>query len=214
MKIRLALNSTEAKAKLKRWGGELRQKVQKAAAVALTREAPKIKAAMQAHVGSKLKVARPAFLKTLFAKVMNAKPDRLPALHVGSKVPWLGIHENGGTIKGKLLIPLHGRVGRKQFKAQIAALRRGGNAYFVKAKNGNLILMAENQKEYDRPLSGFKRRYRKATGAGRLKRGEDVPIAVLVSRVTIKRRLDVIGVVKGRMPELGTAIERQFKTLS
>ena len=165
MKIRLALNSAEAKGKLKRWGGELRQKIQKAAGVALTREAPKIKAAMQAHVGSKLKVARPAFLKTLFAKVMNAKPDRLPALHVGSKVPWLGIHEAGGTIKGKLLIPLHGRVGRKQFKAQIAALRRGGNAYFVKAKNGNLVLMAENQKEYDRPLSGFKRRIRRTISA-------------------------------------------------
>ena len=156
MKIRLTLNRTEAKAQLTGWVGELRKKVRKAAVVALTREATKVRAAMQAHVGSKLKIARPAFLKTLFAKVMNAKPERLPALHVGSKVPWLGIHESGGTIKGKLLIPLHGRVGRKQFKAQIAALRRGGNAYFVKARNGNLVLMAENQKEYDRPLSGFK----------------------------------------------------------
>ena len=214
MKIRLTLNRTEAKTQLTGWVGELRKKVRKAAVVALTREAPKVRAAMQAHVGSKLKIARPAFLKTLFAKVMNAKPERLPALHVGSKVPWLGIHESGGTIKGKLLIPLHGHVGRKQFKAQIAALRRGGNAYFVKARNGNLVLMAENQKEYDRPLSGFKRRYRKASGSGRLKRGADVPIAVLVSRVTIKRRLDVIGIIQGRIPELGTAIERQLKTLS
>ena len=213
MKIRITLNRIEAKAQLTGWVGELRKKVRKAAVVALTREAPKVRAAMQAHVGSKLKIARPAFLKTLFAKVMNAKPERLPALHVGSKVPWLGIHESGGTIKGKLLIPLHGRVGRKQFKAQIAALRRGGNAYFVKARNGNLVLMAENQKEYDRPLSGFKRRYRKASGSGRLKRGADVPIAVLVSRVTIKRRLDVIGVIQGRIPELGTAIERQLKIL-
>ena len=214
MKIRLTLNRTEAKTQLTGWVGELRKKVRKAAVVALTREAPKVRAAMQAHVGSKLKITRPAFLKTLFAKVMNVKPERLPALHVGSKVPWLGIHESGGTIKGKLLIPLHGRVGRKQFKAQIAALRRGGNAYFVKARNGNLVLMAENQKEYDRPLSGFKRRYRKASGSGRLKRGADVPIAVLVSRVTIKRRLDVIGVIEGRIPEFGTAIERQLKTLS
>ena len=213
MKIRLALDSTEAKANLTRWSEKLRKKLHQASGAALAREAPKMKTAMQAHVASKLKVARPAFLKTLFAKVMNAKPDRLPALHVGSKVPWLGIHETGGTIKGKLLIPLHGRVGRKQFKAQIAALRRGGNAYFVKAKNGNLVLMAENQKEYDRPLSGFKRRYRKASGSGRLKRGADVPIAVLVSRVTIKRRLDVIGVIQGRIPELGAAMERQLKTL-
>lgn len=80
-------------------------------------------------------------------------------------------------------------------------------------RNGNLVLMAENQKEYDRPLSGFKRRYRKASGSGRLKRGADVPIAVLVSRVTIKRRLDVIGVIQRRIPELGAAIERQLKIL-
>ena len=45
------------------------------------------------------------------------------------------------------------------------------------------MLMAENIKEYDRPLSGFKRRYRKAEGVKRLKRSADVPIAVLVPRV-------------------------------
>ena len=39
---------------------------------------------------------------------------------------------------------------------------RGGNAYFIKNAKGNIVLMAENIKEYDRPLSGFKRRYRKA----------------------------------------------------
>jgi hypothetical protein len=42
--------------------------------------------------------------------------------------------ENGCTINRKLLIPLHGRVGRKTFKAQIQALRGGGNSYFVRSK--------------------------------------------------------------------------------
>ena len=58
-----------------------------------------------------------------------------------------------------MLIPLHGRVGRKRFKAQIAELMRGGNAYFIKNAKGNIVLMAENIKEHDRPLAGFKRRY-------------------------------------------------------
>jgi hypothetical protein len=74
-----------------------------------------------------------------------------------------------------MLIPLHGRVGRKRFKAQIAELMRGGNAYFIKNAKGNIVLMAENIKEHDRPLSGFKRRYRKAEGIKRLKRGADIP---------------------------------------
>jgi hypothetical protein len=47
------------------------------------------------------------------------------------------------VIAGRMLIPLHGRVGRKRFKAQIAELMRGGNAYFIK-NAGNIVLMAEN----------------------------------------------------------------------
>jgi hypothetical protein len=40
------------------------------------------------------------------------------------------------VIAGRMLIPLHGRVGRKRFKAQIAELMRGGNAYFIKNAKG------------------------------------------------------------------------------
>ena len=43
--------------------------------------------------------------------------------------------------------------------------------------------MAENIKEHDRVISGPKRRFKKVTGVGRLTRGADVPIAVLVPRV-------------------------------
>ena len=102
-----------------------------------------------------------------------------------------------------MLIPLHGRVGRKQFKAQIAALMRGGNAYFIKNAKGNVVLMAENIKEHDRPLAGFKRRYRKAEGIKRLKRGADIPIAVLVPRVVLKKRLDIERLVAGAHPTTG-----------
>lgn len=90
---------------------------------------------------------------------------------------------------------------------------RGGNAYFIK-KNGKVILMAENIKEHDRPLSGFKRRYRKAEGIKRLKRGADIPIAVLVSKVTLRKRLDVEGVVRQRIPALRTAIEKEIGAMS
>ena len=64
--------------------------------------------------------------------------------------------------------------------------------------------------EHDRPLAGFKRRYRKAEGIKRLKRGADIPIAVLVPKVALKKRLDVERLVAGRIPRLSAAIEKQI----
>ncbi len=60
-------------------------------------------------------------------------------------------------------------------------------------------------------LSGFKRRYRKADGIKRLKRGADVPIAVLVPRVQLKKRLNVERIVAGRIPRLSARIEKQLR---
>ena len=71
------------------------------------------------------------------------------------------------------------------------ALIRSGNAWFVKNAKGHVVLMAENIVDNDKPLAGFKRRYRKNAGIKRLKRGADIPIAVLVPKVTLKKRLDV-----------------------
>lgn len=73
--------------------------------------------------------------------------------------------------------------------------------------------MAENLKEHDRPLSGFKRRYRKAEGIKKLKRGADIPIAVLVPRVVLKKRLNVERLVAGRIPRLAAAMEKSLSAL-
>ena len=104
---------------------------------------------------------------------------------------------SGCAIPVKLLSPLEARVGRKGCKAHFTAVMRGGNAYVIRNASGNLVLMAENQREYDRTLAPYKRRHRRATGGGRLKRGADVPIAVLGPRVTDKKRLDGYGGVWG-----------------
>lgn len=62
-------------------------------------------------------------------------------------------------------------------------------------------------------LSGFKRRYRKAEGVKRLKRGAAIPIAVLVPKVQLKRRLKVEYLVAGRVPRVAAAVERSIGTL-
>jgi hypothetical protein len=213
MRISVRIDSKAAQAQLHRWGGQYRADVKSAVARAIASEASELKQDLRSHVAGQLAVVRKSFLKGFTAKVLDKDRSRLPALYVGSRIPWSGIHERGGLIAGRMLIPLHGRVGRKRFKAQIAELMRGGNAYFIKNAKGNIVLMAENIKEHDRVLSGFKRRYRKAEGVKRLKRGADIPIAVLVPKVALKKRLDVERLVAGRVPRLSAAIEKQIRTV-
>jgi hypothetical protein len=213
MRISIRIDSAAGNAQLRRWGGEFRAKVQKAVERAMRTEAAEIKDDVRAHVAGQMSVVRKSFLKGFTAKVLAKDPKRLPALYVGSRIPWSAMHETGGQIAGRMLIPLHGRVGRKRFKAQVAELMRGGNAYFIKNAKGNIVLMAENIKEHDRPLSGFKRRYRKAEGVKRLKRGADIPIAVLVPKVVLKKRLSVERLVAGRVPRLSAAVEAEISRL-
>jgi hypothetical protein len=213
MKISFSIDSAAAQAQLRRWGGEFQDKVKKAVAKAMSKEAADIKQDVRAQVASQLTVVKKNFLKGFTAYVIDKDPSRLPALYVGSRIPWVGMHERGGTISAKMLIPLHGRVGRKQFKAQIAELMRAGNAYFIKNAKGNVVLMAQNLKESNQSLAGFKRRYRKVQGIKRLKRGADIPIAVLVPRVMLKKRLDIERLVLRRIPKLALEVEKQLRTI-
>ena len=213
MKVSIRIDSAAGLAQLRRWGGEIRAKVQQAVARAMATEATELRQDVRNEVAGQMAVVKKSFIKGFTAKVLDRDPNRYPALYVGSRIPWSRIHETGGVIAGRLLIPLHGRVGRKRFKAQIAELMRGGNAYFIKNAKGNIVLMAENLQEYDRTLSGFKRRYRKAEGVKRLKRGADIPIAVLVPKVVLRKRLDIERMVATRVPRLSAAIEKQLRTV-
>lgn len=213
MRITLRTDTRALAAQLRQTGAEVQAQARRAAQNALRDEAAGLREEVRRHVGNRMTVARKSFLKAFTAKVLAQDPSRYPALYVGSKIPWSGIHESGGTISGKLLIPLHGRVGRKTFKAQVDALIRSGNAYFVRNAKGHVVLMAENLAENDKPLAGFKRRYRKNAGIKRLKRGADIPIAVLVPKVTLRKRLDLESVVKGRLPKLSEAVRQSILSI-
>ena len=160
-------------------------------------------------------VKKAAFVNSLRAKVYDRNPDKLPAVLIGSKIPWLGIHMRGGTISGRMLIPLTEegrRIGRRAFKRVIDTLIRSGNAYFIR-KNGQAILMAENIKENASVLTRFKRAERSRTGAKSIKRGTEIPIAVLVANITMKRRFDLEGTVRGQLPVLARAIKKQLNKI-
>lgn len=148
------------------------------------------------------------------ARVYDSKPAQLPALKIGSKVPWMGAHEKGASISGPLLIPII-RIGPKRFRTLLRELDRAGNSYWVPGKSGQPVLMAENIDEQGRVLSKFKsaerKRMRGEGGTGRLKRGQDIPIATLVPRVQLKRRLRFEATVRARIPALAAAIAQALK---
>ena len=172
-----------------------------------------VREAARAQMRSAFQVRRASFVASLQAKVFNRKPDRLPALWVGSRIAWLGIHTQGGTVAGRMLIPLlPGRIGPKRFRQVIDGLMRSGNAFFVE-KNGRVLLMAENIRENTAQLNRFKRAERERSGVKRLQRGQEIPIAVLVRRVDLKRRFDLAAGVQGALPKLAAAIGRELDKL-
>jgi hypothetical protein len=192
------------------WSTERRDAIRAALKRGMQSGGREVRDAARTQMRGAFNVKRNSFVSSMQAKVLDKKTDRLPALLVGSKIPWLGLHEKGGTVSGNLLIPLlPGRIGPKRFKAVVDGLLRSGNAFFVE-KNGKVILMAENIRENASQLNRFKRAERVRTGAKQIKRGQEIPIAVLVKSVSLKRRLDLTGAVQRSLPRLAGAIQKEL----
>lgn len=212
LKLSLTASGLLEKSRFDAWSRQKQAAIHKAVATGMQSGGKSIVDAVRSRMKADFTVRKPAFVRSLRAKVYDRNPDKLPALLIGSKIPWLGIHMRGGTISGRMLIPLTEegrRIGRRAFKRVIDTLIRSGNAYFIR-KNGQAILMAENIKENASVLTRFKRAERSRTGAKSIKRGTEIPIAVLVPTVSMKRRFDLEGTVRGQMPVLARAIEKQL----
>lgn len=210
LKISLTTSGLLDKRELAAWTRSRREAIQKAVGLGMRDSSRSLTDALRTRMQSDLAIRKPAFLRSMRAKVLDRDPSRLPALLVGSRVSWLGVHVRGATLTGKMLIPLTEsgrRMGRKAFARVIDTLMRSGNAWFIR-KDGKVILMAENIKENASALTRFKRAERQRTGTKSIKRGQEIPIAVLVPRVTLKRRFDFDGTVRRAMPQLAQSINR------
>lgn len=210
LKISLTTSGLLDKGELAAWTRSRREAIHKAVGLGMRDSSRSLTDALRTRMQSDLAIRKPAFLRSMRAKVLDRDPSRLPALLVGSRVSWLGVHVRGATLTGKMLIPLTEsgrRMGRKAFARVIDTLMRSGNAWFIR-KDGKVILMAENIKENASALTRFKRAERQRTGTKSIKRGQEIPIAVLVPRVTLKRRFDFDGTVRRAMPQLARSINR------
>lgn len=214
MKLSLTTSGLLDPKRLDSWIPEKRRAIRKAVEAGMKSAGKEIAQTVQARMQAAFKVRKAGFVRSMRHKLYAGSPEKFPALLIGSKIPWLGIHMQGGTIGGRMLIPLlpeHQRLGRKAFRRVIDGLMRTGNAFFIQ-KNGKVILMAEAIKENASELRRFKRAERGRTGAKSIKRGQEIPIAVLVSSVTLRGRLDLPGIVRSQLPKLTTSILQQLNT--
>ena len=215
LKISLTATGLLDKSKLDAWTRQKQAAIRKAVAAGMQSGGKAVADAVRSRMNADFRVRKPAFVRSLRAKVYDRNPDKLPALLIGSRIPWLGIHVRGGTVSGRMLIPLlpeHQRMGRKAFRRVIDGLMRTGNAFFIQ-KNGKVILMAESIRENASELRRFKRAERQRTGSKSIKRGTEIPIAVLVPNVTLKRRFDLEGAVRGQLSVLARSIEKQLNKI-
>lgn len=210
MKIDLVAEGLLDRRRFNAWQADSHKAIRATVASAMRDSGKDMAEQVRGEMRASFRTASPKFLRSMHAKVFDRKANEFPALYLGSKVPWLGIHEQGGTIRGRMLIPLlpqHRRIGRKAFARVIDALMRSGNAWFIE-KNGQQILMAENLAENAQPLTRFRRAERERSGAKRLRRGQEIPIAVLVRRVSLKKRFDLNRAVRVELPRLTAAIRK------
>jgi len=211
MKLSLTQTGLLDPGSLAAWTSERKRAIRTAVAQGLKTGGVEVRDAARTRMRAAFKVARSGFVNSMQAKVLDKKPERLPDLLIGSRIPWLGLHETGGTVSGNMLIPLlPNRMGPKQFSKLVDALMRSGNAFFIK-KGDRVLLMAENIQENSRQLSRFKKAERGRTGTKKIKRGQEVPIAVLVKRVNLKRRLGLVDAVQSSLPGLAQAIENALE---
>ena len=214
MKLSLTTSGLLDPKRLDSWIPEKRRAIRKAVEAGMKSAGKEIAQTVQARMQAAFKVRKVGFVRSMRHKLYAGSPEKFPALLIGSKIPWLGIHMRGGTIAGRMLIPLlpeHQRLGRKAFRRVIDGLMRTGNAFFIQ-KNGKVILMAEVIKENTAELRRFKRAERGRTGAKSIKRGQEIPIAVLVPTVSLRGRLDLPGIVRSQLPKLTTSILQQLNT--
>lgn len=214
MKLSLTTSGLLDAKRLDSWVPEKRRAIRSAVEAGMKVAGKEIAQSVRSRMQTAFAVQKSQFLRSMRSKVYAGNPQKLPALLIGSRIPWLGIHERGGTIQGRMLIPLlpaHQRMGRKAFRAVVDGLMRAGNAFFIQ-KGGKVILMAEAIQENQSELRLFKRAHRQRTGSKAVKRGTEIPIAVLVPRVTLRARLDLPALVRGELSHLAQRIDEQLST--
>lgn len=153
-----------------------------------------VKQTLGGQIKRNLNVRRESFALAWGAFVYARDKDRAPLTIYRHKFPALDTHVKGASIGAKggaLLIPINLKPGRriseKSLRNKIRQLRRQGNAFTLQ-RGGKILLMAETIPESRAILQPWNVRI----GAQRFSkrnRTPEIPIAVLIPRVQLRKRL-------------------------
>lgn len=151
---------------------------------------------------SKFPGSKKTFENTWKVKRYNNDKKRFETALIYNKVPWFSIHETGGIINGKMVVPLYthrttasGRIGMKKWKALLKQLKSNNQSFFKKV-NGNILLFAISNKSNNSKIRSFSKGYRTHKGIKRIKGGTAVPIGIVLNKIRIKRRFDFSNKIK------------------
>ena len=205
MQISLVKEGLLARGQLSAWSTRTWNRIREATGGGMRRGGARIEGEMRANIQSALKGRRAA--QSLRHKVWDRDKNRLPGLQFRSKIPWLAVHERGKVITGRMLIPFATgtRMKKEAWRKFIDQALQDGRAFFRKTKGGtNILYVKPSATAKGGGLTRFRTGYRKhlrATGQpARIKRDRPIPIAVSVTRVTIKKRLKLEQILRRGLP--------------
>lgn len=96
LKISLTAYGLLDKSRLDAWMRQKQAAVRKAVAAGMHDGGKSVADAARGRMQADFAVRKAGFVKSMRARVYDRDPDRLPALLIGSKIPWLGIHHRRG----------------------------------------------------------------------------------------------------------------------
>lgn len=203
------LSGLMATAGVQAFQADFNKRVIKAVKKGMDDTAPVIRKEVRADAETKLNIKRKVIIKSFVAKVYHMRTDRLPTMHVYSGIPWMGVHDTGKSIGGKILIPLATkRIGWKTWKVLIADLKAAGNLFFEK-KNGKTFAWCLNTPAFTKQLQPFKKYQKGITGKG-TKKNAKVIIALSRKQIVNKKKINLTEIVRNNMPLLTRNIEQAF----
>ena len=181
----------------------IKKKVKIAYGKAVTEATKETKTEMKNKASVAFKVKKRTFLNTFSAKIYNTKPDKLASVLFLQKIKWFKIHETGGSINGKMVLPFENINGKrmtpKKWKALLKSLQQNKQSFW-KNINGKLILFAVIDRANSRSLSGYRQTFKARKNIKRVTAGTAIPIGMMVTTVRLKRRYDFKRIVESFAP--------------
>lgn len=207
MQINLVKEGLLDSSKLSAWSKQKQNDIYAGVKRGMDTGGARITEKVRAKVRSSLRVKSVGFIKSFKHKVFAKSLDKFPVMTIGSKVYFTGIFERGGVIQGSkyLWIPLPGfpRLSRKK----IASLASSKTTFIKPNAGGYTVFQKVIGGGGGRAIVGGTKTFK----GGRFKSGSAIPIAVLVPRATIKKRLGLESTVRANIGALVSAIEQELR---